>query len=191
MFIRLIDDGLEKLLRTELPLPPDLGEVSFDAPNGTWAAQLSRLTVNLYLYDVHRSNQPVRAPISRVGDDGRRERRIPLPMIRLSYLVSAWAGSVRDEHQLLGEVINRLAGIETLPKEYLTGSPAAPVDLSFAEDPQSKTREIWGGLGGQLKGSFTLHVTVAADAFEWTEEAPAVQRVEALTSPIPRESPAK
>src|SRR6185437_10257704 len=136
MFIRLIDDGLEKLLRTELPLPPDLGEVSFDAPNGAWAAQLSRLTVNLYLYDVRRSNQPVRAPMMRIGDDGRRERRIPLPMIRLSYLVSAWAGSVRVEHQLLGEVINRLAGTDTLPKEYLVGSPAAPIDLSFAEDPQ-------------------------------------------------------
>jgi hypothetical protein len=49
VFIRLLEDGLEKLLREELPLPPQVGEISFDAPTRSWSAQLSRLTINLFL----------------------------------------------------------------------------------------------------------------------------------------------
>ena len=58
MFISHVDSGLEKLLRTRLPLPEEMGDVSFDAPSGTWSAQLSRITVNLFLYDIQRSSQP-------------------------------------------------------------------------------------------------------------------------------------
>ena len=123
MFIRVVDESLERLLRAELPLPPEIGDISFDQPTGTWSAQLSRLTVNLFLYDVARSTQPSRSPIRRVVDAGNGgatgQRRVPLPMIRLGYLVSAWAGSPRDEHQLLGEVINRLSGLPGLPEKYL------------------------------------------------------------------------
>jgi hypothetical protein len=30
-----------------------------------------------------------------------------------------------------------------------------------------------------------LQLAVAADAFDWTEQAPPVQRIEALTAPLP------
>jgi hypothetical protein len=185
MFIRLLDEAMEKLLRDALPLPPHLGEISFDPPTSGWAAQLSRLTVNLFLYDVARSPQPTRAPTIRTGADGRPERRLPLPMVQLSYLVSAWAGSPRDEHQLLGDVVNRLVARSTLDPDYLPAQTASTVDISFGNDPANKTREIWGALGGQLKASFTLQLAVAADAFDWTEQAPPVQRIEALTAPLP------
>lgn len=185
MFIRLIDEGLEKLLRDELPLPPHLGEVSFDPPTSNWSAQLSRLTVNLFLYDLNRSTQPTRSPTVRTGVDGRPERRAPLPMIELSYLVSAWAGSPRDEHQLLGDVVNRLVGRTSLDTGYLPAQTSSTIDISFGNDPHNMAREVWGALGGQLKASFTLRLVLAADAFGWTEQAPAVQRIEALTAPLP------
>ncbi len=56
--ITTIDRGLESLLRTSLPLPDDLGDVSFDAPERSWGAQLSRVTVNLFLFDIARSTLP-------------------------------------------------------------------------------------------------------------------------------------
>ncbi len=189
MFISVVETGLERLLRAELPLPDDIGDVTFEAPTNNWSAQLSRLTVNLFLYDVARSNHPVRALTRRTGPNGTTERRAPQPMVQLGYLVSAWAGSTRDEHQLLGDVISRLTAIEQLPPDLLPMPLSSSVHLGFAEDDQNKVREVWSGLGGQLKGSFTLQVTVAADAFTWTEQAQAVERVEALTAPIPRKSP--
>jgi hypothetical protein len=77
MFIRTVDDGLEKLLRAELPLPDDLGDVTFEAPTSGWSAQLSRITVNLFLYDVARSELPSRSLTQRQDSNGRPERRAP------------------------------------------------------------------------------------------------------------------
>lgn len=185
MFIRMVEDGLEKLLRDELPLPPQAGEISFDAPTRSWSAQLSRLTVNLFLYDVGRSSQPSRTAMTRTTESGQAERRPPLPMVVLSYLVSAWAGSTRDEHQLLGDVINRLSGRSTLEPRYLPSAPAATVSIGFGADPNNRTREIWSAVGSELKASFTVHLTVGADAFDWTDQAPRVERIEALTAPMP------
>ena len=181
MFIRVIDDGLEKLLRAELPLPTDVGDITFEAPTNNWSAKLSRLTVNLFLYEVSRSAQPVRSQTR----NGNGQNRVPLPMVQLSYLVSAWAGSPRDEHQLLGDVVNVLAGQTSLPPSYLSISLATTVDLGFDDDKHNKPREIWGATGGQLKASFTLQATVAADAFEWAADAPPVRHLEVLTAPQP------
>lgn len=186
MFISVVESGLERLLREQLPLPEEIGDITFDTPTSNWSAQLSRVTVNLFLYDVSRSTHPSRSPVHRIGADGRAERRAPQPTVQLGYLVSAWAGTPRDEHQLLGDVVSRLSATEVLPAELLPRPLSSSVHLAFADDPRNQPREIWSALGGQLKGSFTLAVSVAADAFEWTEQAPAVARVVAMAAPIPR-----
>lgn len=185
MFIKVVDDALERLLRDRLPLPDEIGDITFDSPSSNWSAQLSRVTVNLFLYDVTRSNQPSRSPVRRSGPNGA-ERRLPLPTMQLSYLVSAWAGSAADEHQLLGDVVSRLAALEVLPDEYFAATPGSSVLMNLGDDSANKAREIWGAVGGQLKASLQLHVTVAADAFDWAAQPPSVERVIALTAPMPR-----
>ena len=97
MLIPVVEDGLEGLLRSTLPLSTEQGDISFDAPSSTWSAQVNRLTVNLFLYGVARSSQPSRGPSTRAATNGSPERRHALPMVQLSYLVSAWAGSSRDD----------------------------------------------------------------------------------------------
>jgi hypothetical protein len=186
MFISVVETGLERLLRSELPLPDDVGDITFDAPTSNWSAQLSRVTVNLFLYDISRSTQPSRAPTQRPGSAGAGERRAPQPMVQLGYLVSTWAGTSRDEHQLLGDVVSALAGVEQLPAQLLPTPLSSTVHLGFAQDQQNRVREIWSALGGSLKASFTLQVNVAADTFEWTEQAAPVDRIEVLSAPIPR-----
>jgi hypothetical protein len=183
MFIRIVDEGLERLVRVEVPLPEDVGEVSFEVPNANWSAALARPTVNLFLYDVARSDQPNRAPLRRVDDDGTRQRRAPQPMVQLSYLVSAWAGSARDEHQLLGEVISRLAARDILPVEYLPQPLSSSVHLSLVDEDRYRARDIWSGAGGTLKASFSLHASVAADTFGWTLEPPLITRVDGTARP--------
>ena len=77
MLIPLIEQGLEKLVRTTLPLPEQVGGVSFDPPSRTWAAQLSQITVSMFLFGIGRSAQPSRPVPDRTGPDGqlRPERR--------------------------------------------------------------------------------------------------------------------
>jgi hypothetical protein len=143
------------------------------------------VTVNLFLYDVSRSPHPMRSATRRVTDSGNGQRSVPQPMVMLSYLCSAWAGTVKDEHILLGDLISRLMAIETIPPELLAQELSSSAQLGFAEDSANKLREIWSGLGGQLKASFTMQVHVAADTFDWVEQAPPVERVEGLTAPVP------
>jgi hypothetical protein len=186
MFIRDVDEGLERFIRTRLPLPEDVGDVSFEPPTGTWAAQLSRLTVNLFLYHLDRSAQPTRSPQTRISENGRAERRNAQPMIDLGYLVSAWAGSPRDEHQLLGDVISMIAGVGMLPAEFAAPALNSTVFLSFGAEEHTRPREVWQGVNGQLKACGLLRATVAADTWDWEDQAPPVERISALAAPRPR-----
>ena len=180
MFISHVDSSLEKLLRARLPLPEEMGDVSFDPPSGTWSAQLSRITVNLFLYDVQRSNQPS-APATRKPEGGPAQRRRPQPMMQLGYLVSAWAGSPRDEHQLLGDVVSIFAGVEAIPEDLLPAELSSTVRLGLG-DSDNKVREIWAASGGSLKASFSLMATVAADTFDWELTPPSVERISGMAS---------
>lgn len=185
MLIPAVEDGLERLIRAALPLSPEQGDVVFDAPTSTWSATVNRLTVDLFLYDVARSGQPPRVEAPVRGADGTVERRrFPLPMVELSYLVSAWAGSTRDEHQLLGDVLTRLLAHPTVPAEHLAGTLSSPVQLAIATDERNRPRDLWSALGGQVRASFTLVVTVAADAYPWQDAPTAVAGVDARLGPV-------
>lgn len=185
MLIPAVEDGLESFLRAALPLPKEVGDVSFEPPSGTWSAQVDRVTVNLFLYGVARSSQPPRHAAPRPGDDGRLLRREPLPMVQLSYLVSAWAGSTREEHQLLGDVTSRLIAQQVIPAEHLRGELNSSVQLALATDDHNRPRDLWASLGGTLRASFTLLVTVASDAFGWEPAAPGVTSVAGSAAPVP------
>jgi len=183
MFIADVDQALEQLVRERLPLPHDIGDVSFEPPNETWSASLSRLTINMFLHQVSRSTQPGRAPILREGEsDGDRGfRRKALPMIELSYLVSAYAGSPRDEHQLLGSAVSLFAGVGTLPPELTP--PTLNSTVSIVLGDEIKPREVWQGVGGKLKASLIIRANVAADTWDWERQAPPVENVSVLSAP--------
>lgn len=179
MFISNVDAGLERMLRERVPLPEDVGDVAFDPPTGTWSAQLSRITVNLFLYDVQRSSHPARSATVQQPDGQPLMRRRPQPMVRLGYMVSAWAGSPRDEHQLLGDVISLLAGIDHVPPHLFPTPPMTSVHVSLGDD-RSLPRELWVAAGGHLKASATLQLHVGADSFDWEQAAPPVERIRAM-----------
>ena len=184
MIIPTIDNGLETLLRQGLPLPEAVGDVSFEPPSGSWSAQLNRITVNLFLFGVGRSAQPPRPSADRVVD-GRAQRRQPIPMLELHYLVSAWAGVVRDEHQLLGDALGCVLGTQLLTAEFLGVEVNAGVQLTIAPYDNTRAKDVWSTVGGVIKPSFELIATTAADATPFVDLAPPVQRIAALLAPHP------
>lgn len=185
MIIPVIDAGLESLIRQTLPLPPAVGDVSFDPPSGTWSAQLSRITVNLFLFGIGRSAQPPRPTVDRVVD-GVRQRRPQLPMIELHYLVSSWAGTVRDEHQLIGELLGHFIESQVIPTEHLAEGVAAPIQLAIAPHDNSRAKDVWSTVGGTIKPSFELVVTSPIDALPFADLPPAVERIQSLVAPHSR-----
>ncbi len=184
MIIPTIDSGLESMLRQGLPLPEPVGDVSFDPPSGSWSAQLNRITVNLFLFGVGRSGQPPRPATDRTVD-GRAQRRNPIPIMELHYLVSAWAGIVRDEHQLLGDALGCVLANQLLTVEQLGGDVTAGVQLTIAPYDNSRAKDVWSTVGAVIKPSFELIATTAADPSPFVDLAPRVERISALVAPHP------
>lgn len=189
MVIAAVDHALESLLRAALPLPEEVGDVSFEAPDRGWGSQLSRVTVNVYLFDVTRSAQPPRPAEKRVREDGRVEVRGQLPVVKLSYMVTAWAGSVGDEHQLLGEVLTALVTHQVVPEEHLPEPFAGAVQLALAQREGRRPGDLWSGLDGRMKPVLELEVTVPLSSQPWLLAPPSVDRIAGLVAPRPDEPP--
>ncbi len=185
MIIPIVDTGLEALLRNGLPLPEAVGDISFESPSGTWSAQLSRITVNLFLFGVGRSSQPPRPTADRTVN-GRPQRRHQIPMLELHYLVSAWAGVVRDEHQLLGDALACVMNNQVLPPELVDSELNANIQLTIAPYDNTRAKDVWSTVGGAIKPSFELIVTTAGDASPFFDLPPSVERVAAMLAPLPR-----
>jgi hypothetical protein len=180
--LHLLDESLETFLRAVVPLPQRSVDIVFDAPDGDWAAGVSRPTVNLYLWDV-RPNLTERqwgqelVPL----DDGRRVRREPLPRVDCRYLVTAWTTEVRDEHSLLGSVLTALLlhpfiKVDHLKGPFATVRPLPTVSLRSGDGTENS--DFWSALGGQLKPGLDLVVTATVDAAAFEEAGPPVQDIE-------------
>lgn len=185
MLIPVVEQGVEALLRAALPMRKELGDVSFDAPTGSWSAQLSRITVNLFLFGLSRSSQPARPTPGRTGQDGRAERRRPLPMVELNYLISTYAGTTRDEHQLLSDVFTCFVLNPVLPAEFLPRPLDSTVQMTLVPAEQGRGKDVWSGLSAALRPSFEVTVTAALEGLPWEAVPPRVERIEALAAPIP------
>jgi Pvc16 N-terminal domain len=185
MLIPLVEQGLEKLVRTALPLPEQVGGVSFDPPSRTWAAQLSQITVSMFLFGIGRSAQPPRPVPDRTGSDGQLQRRRPVPMIELNYLVSAWAGNVRDEHELLGDVLGCFLTHQMLPTDLAAPALLSTVQIALAPTDSGRIKDVFASVDGAMRACFEVVLTTALDTGTWADAAPRVQRIEALTAPVP------
>lgn len=96
-------------------------------------------------------------------------RRRPPRFFKLSYLITAWTKRPEDEHRLLSSLLGCLLRYEALPPERLAGTLAeigAPVPMSIALPPPEDRSfaDVWSALGGELKPSLDLVVSVPVTA---------------------------
>ncbi len=161
-----VDDALRRAVREAVP--DDAVAVTFEAPTKDWAARRSGPAVDLYLYDLHEvlarrqtGREPVREGGRVVGV------RPPQRWYDLSYLLTCWTARPEDEHALLSACLVGLLRHEVLPPEWLGAGAALaqPCELQVAQPPPTdrKSPDLWSALGGELKPSLDLRVTVALD----------------------------
>jgi hypothetical protein len=180
VMLQLLDESLEAFLRAAVPLVQSEVDVAFDAPDKDWAARVSRPTVNLYLWEVRRNAGEQDAGRERVdGENGRSVWRPPLPIVDCRYLVTAWTSEVRDEHALLGAVLQSLLRTRVLPQEHLAPelvakSPSPAISVATPDDRE--TSDFWSALGGQLKPGLDLLVTAPVVAVPTWPVAEVVRR---------------
>jgi hypothetical protein len=177
--LHLLDESLETFLRSTVPLPSRDVDIAFDAPDGEWAAGISRPTVNLYLWDV-RPNLSEREYGEELIEqaDGRRFRRDMLPRVDCRFLVTAWTTEVGDEHSLLGDVLVALLLHPAIDPEHLQGAfavarPLPTIRLRSGDGTENS--DFWSALGGQLKPGLDMVVTATVDAAALRAAGPPVR----------------
>lgn len=172
--IQLVDRAVEQFLRQAVPLPENAVDVSFDAPDRTWGAAITRPTVNIFLWEVTRNPSYAQTGMQqRRGPDGRVERRPTSPVVDLHYLITAWASEQRDEHQLLGNILACVLSHAALPPsslpEQLVGTTW--ISMALAAHEKRAPGEFWSALDGRLKPGLELELSLPFEVFAWQPTA--------------------
>ncbi|MFB6782138.1 DUF4255 domain-containing protein [Streptomyces sp. NPDC056352] len=179
--IHEVDDVLRALIRAEV-LEGGQIAVVFDAPTREWAAKVNAPMVNLYLYDIREDMRRRERGLHNEYDERGTivARRRPPRFFKLSYLITAWTKRPEDEHRLLSSLLACLLRYEALPPDRLTGSLAdigASVPMSIALPPPEDRSfaDVWSALGGELKPSLDLVISVPVTAAPTYPAGPPVE----------------
>jgi hypothetical protein len=173
-----LNKTLEKLLIQRGNLVPNQIDISFEQPNGQWSARLSRPTLNCWCFDL-RENLKLRSMDVNTSRNGNRGQTTAGPRrIDLTYLVTAWASKIEDEHQLLWRALaalKRIPSLEPRDCEGMMRYQTRDVPLLVADTSNTATNlvDLWGVLDNQMRLGFTLTATVELDV-ELSIEAPLV-----------------
>lgn len=180
--LHLLDEALEAMVRSRLANPGV--DVSFHAPDGDWSAGISRPTVNLYLWDLRPSDEAAMGIETVQDDDGRVVRKPMNPRIELRYLITAWASSERDEHQLLGALVSALSRPIQMDPDMLSDGLRAITPLptvSLATREPGDRADFWTALGGRYHAGLDLLVKASVDPGVVWDTAPPPSSVELET----------
>lgn len=161
--VRHVDETLEKELR-QGPLKGVHTEIAFETPNSDWAARRSGLCVNVFLHSLEEDGSQRQAgEISVVDEQGvvvGHEQ--PTRYFRLGYALTVWGQSPRDEHSMLGTLLEWC-----VRTEHLTPAPGptvpGPLTLKLRETPEgveSPAQKLWSGLGTPARPVLDLLITV-------------------------------
>ncbi|MFI7285227.1 DUF4255 domain-containing protein [Streptomyces anulatus] len=178
--IHEVDDVLRALIRAEVLEGRQIAVV-FDAPTREWAAKVNAPMVNLYLYDIREDMRRRERGLHNEYDDRGAivARRRPPRFFKLSYLITAWTKRPEDEHRLLSSLLACLLRYEALPPERLAGSlaevgAAVPMSIALPPPEDRSFADVWSALGGELKPSLDLVISVPVTASPVYEAGPPV-----------------
>jgi hypothetical protein len=168
-----VTESLEAFFKQPGLAPPlKDAAIRFDRPSDPYSVE--QTTLNVFLYEVRenlelRSNESV---TRRVG--GQTLVEPPAYRANCMYLVTAWPVGGTDlpkqEHHLLGQVLQLIAGSPVLLPAFLTPAlqlqePPLPM-LMVQPDGVRNPAEFWAAIGNRIKASLLLSVTVSLEAFD-------------------------
>jgi hypothetical protein len=153
------DATLTQLLVKRVPLDPAQVDISAECPTRAWTAHLVRPTVSAYLYHIRKQTN---AAATKNGQP-------PAPHgptnYDLCYLLTVWANSPRQEHDLLWRLLMALAREAVIAPDLLVGSLqqlVAPIKTTTAQWDGALLRaaEMWSTLDNVLKPSILFTATL-------------------------------
>ena len=170
----LLDDVLETHLRNTVPLDRSI-DVSFAIPDREWSAGLSRPTVSAYLWDIKRDEKRNMGGVELVDRGATKLRRLVAPRVRVSYFLSVFTGDQRDEHVLLGRLLqgvfkSREISLDIIPAGLTT--VGARIEVTIGATKGNIARDFWGGLDGRYRPGIDLQIILPVDTGMSIEAGP-------------------
>ena len=178
--INEVDETLRAIVKAQVVDGADV-DVVFDAPTREWASRRNKPTLDLYLYDIREDlRRREVGVIERRNERGVVEERLQLPrFFKLAYLITAWTQRPEDEHRLLSAALALFMRYDVMPSEFLTPmllEAEVPLLIQIAYPPPENRQvsDVWSSLGGDLKPSIDLVVTLPIQPESFFEVAKAV-----------------
>jgi hypothetical protein len=175
-----LDETLRNLLKAELEVHGFEGvDIAFDAPSRDWSGQLSKPTVNVFLYDLRETESLRTSEWGRLSRNGRTFETRPPMVMEASYAVTAWTQAVEDEHRLLSQVLAIFFAYPEIPQDKLNGrlangSQAWPIKARIGQGKGEKS-DFWSAVGGQYKVSLDYVVRLSVESGAMRERGPEVR----------------
>lgn len=163
-----LDKTFERIMITEGQLNTREIDIAFEQPTREWASRLSRPTLDCWCFDL-RENLKLRNMEMRMTQNGNMGRTgLPPRRFDLTYLVTAWARKIEDEHQLLWRALAALKRFQVLAPGECEGTlryqtrdiPLLVGDMS--SNPINLV-DLWSVLDNEMRLGFIVTATVELD----------------------------
>jgi hypothetical protein len=172
-----VDEALCRALARVLPKGT---VVRLDPPKPTWQTEKPSQAIDLFLFNLAGDPRGAASGVEEVRDGNGRvlSRADPPRRYQLSYLVTARAPQIAEEHELLDTALRALTDGESLPESCLpdvlleTGMP-----VLVGLDPAGPG-PLWTSLGMPARAAFVLSVSAPHRPKPDTELAPPAERMD-------------
>lgn len=182
--LHVLDDVLEQHLRKTVPLSRDIA-VSFAIPDREWSTGITRPTVNAFLWDIRREDKRSAGGVELVGNGDSKTRRLALPKVRVSYFLTTWTGDQRDEHVLLGRLLQGLLRVRRLDMDEMPPEFAnlgSPIEMLIGTGETRAAKEFWAAVDGKFRPGIDLQVVLPVDTGAGTLAGPPTEGIGLKTS---------
>ena len=180
----LLDEVLEAHLRNTVPLDRAI-DVSFAIPDREWSTGLARPTISAYLWDIKRDDKRNVGGVELVNRGTTKMRRLVSPRVRVSYFLSVFTGDQRDEHVLLGRLLQGVMKSREISQDIIPvglTTPGARIALAIAASEGNIARDFWSGVDGRYRPGLDLQIILPVDTGLGIEAGPPTTGVDIRTS---------
>jgi hypothetical protein len=182
--LHILDEVLEAHLRNTVPLDRAI-DVSFAIPDREWSAGLARPTISAYLWDIKRDDKRNVGGVELVDRGPTKVRRLVSPRVRISYFLSVFTGDLRDEHVLLGRLLQGVMKSRQISQDIIPvglTTPGARIELSIGASDGNVARDFWSGVDGKYRPGLNLQIILPVDIGLGVEAGPPTTGVDIRTS---------
>ena len=163
--LHLLDEVLETHLRNTVPLDRAI-DVSFAIPDREWSTGLARPTISAYLWDIKRDDKRNVGGVELVNRGTTKMRRLVSPRVRVSYFLSVFTGDQRDEHVLLGRLLQGVMKSREISQDIIPvglTTPGARIELAIGGGEGNIAREFWSGVDGRYRPGIDWQIILPVD----------------------------